>query len=91
MKKLVVFILIVFAFSSCEKLLMPKPSGKTPNEVFESLWKTIDENYVYFETNELDWDSVYTEFQPKFFDTMTDRQVYEWSCFFIIFPVITFQ
>ena len=77
MKSLYIFLLFTFALVSCERLIMPKPTGKTPNEVFEHLWATIDEGYVYFKYREVDWDAVYKEFKPKIFDTMSERQLYD--------------
>lgn len=62
---------------SCERLIMPKPTGKTPTEVFEHMWKTIDEGYVYFKYRGVNWDSIYSEFKPKIFDTMTDKQLFD--------------
>ena len=32
---------------------------------FDSLWRTIDEHYCFFEEKGLDWDSVYREYRPK--------------------------
>ncbi|MCB0700641.1 MAG: hypothetical protein H6551_03805 [Chitinophagales bacterium] len=77
MKKILVLIAMVFAFASCEKLLMPKPPINSPKIVFEELWKAVDEGYIYFKQKGLNWDSVHAEFKPKFFDTMTDRQLYD--------------
>lgn len=31
---------------------------------FESLWKTIDEHYCYFEEKGIDWDEVYQKYRP---------------------------
>lgn len=56
---------------------MPDTPGSTPTEVFEHLWKTVDEGYVYFEYKGIDWDSVYREFKPMISDTMTERQLFD--------------
>lgn len=77
MKKLILIILVALSFASCEKLLMPDPEGTSPNEVFENLWRTIDEGYINFSEKSLDWDSIYAEYQPRIFDTMTDEQLFD--------------
>ena len=41
----------------------------TPSENFEALWQIIDEKYCLFDDKQVDWDSVYAEYQPQF-DTM---------------------
>jgi hypothetical protein len=70
-------LLIVIAFSSCEKLLMPKEKSEKPIEVFEELWKTLDKGYTYFDYKGVRWDSVYMMYRPKISDTMTERALYD--------------
>ena len=41
----------------------------TPSENFEALWQIIDEKYCLFADKQVDWDSVYTVYEPQF-DTM---------------------
>ena len=77
MKRIIVVIMLSMGLAGCEKLMMPKPGGKTPNEVFEYMWKTIEEGYVYFGYRAVNWDEVYKEFKPKINDTMTGRQLYD--------------
>lgn len=77
MKRLVTLIMLSFTLAACEKLLMPKPEGKKPKEVFEYMWKTIEEGYVYFGYRPVNWDEVYKEFEPGISDTMTSRQLYD--------------
>lgn len=56
---------------------MPKPASETPTQVFESLWTSINEGYVYFNYRGVNWDSVYSEFRPKIIDTMSDRELFD--------------
>jgi len=77
MKKLYVLLLLSFALLSCERLIMPKPSTKTPTEVFENLWTTLDEGYVYFKYKGINWDSIHKEYKKKIVDTMEDRALYD--------------
>lgn len=77
MKRIYVFLLLFVSLSSCERLIMPDPVGKTPTEVFEHLWTTLDEGYVYFKYKGIDWDSVHKEFSKKIVDTMDDRALFD--------------
>lgn len=77
MKKLILFACLFISLSSCERLIMPKPVSKSPTEVFEHLWKTIDEGYVYFKYRGIDWDTIHTEFQAKIYDTMPPEALFD--------------
>lgn len=77
MKRLILFLALILSLASCERLMMPKPTGKSPTEVFEHLWKTIDEGYVYFKYRGVNWDSVHTEFKEKIVDTMTQEALFD--------------
>lgn len=77
MKKVYSIILVLIVCASCEKLMMPDPPANKPIEVFDQLWSTLDEGYIYFGYRDIDWDSLKREFRPKIFDTMTDRELYD--------------
>lgn len=77
MKRIIAVLILAIGLASCEKLLIPKPEGDKPKEVFEYMWKTIEEGYVYFGYRPVNWDEVYKEFEPKINDTMTSRQLYD--------------
>lgn len=77
MKRFIAVLLCSVILVSCERLLMPKPEGKKPTEVFEYMWKTLEEGYVYFGYRVVNWDEVYSEFRPKITDSMTARQLYD--------------
>ena len=44
-----------------------------PSENFEALWQIIDEKYCLFDDKTVDWDSIYTIYQPQF-DTIKIKQ-----------------
>lgn len=77
MKRILYILIFLLPLTACEKLFMPDTEGSRPTEIFEYLWKTIDESYVYFEYRGVDWDSVYREFKPMISDTMTERQLFD--------------
>lgn len=77
MKRLLLLLALSVSLVSCERLMMEKPTGKTPTEVFEHLWKTMDEGYVYFKYRGVNWDSIHTEFKEKIYDTMTKEALFD--------------
>lgn len=77
MKKIIYIALVAVLLTSCEKLLMPKSQSTGRVEVFEEIWKTIDESYPLFVQTNVNWDSIHAEFRNKVFDTMTERQLYD--------------
>ena len=55
------FFLPVFFFASCDDIIIEN----TPANVFEVFWRTMDENYVFFEEKGIDWDSIHRIYAPK--------------------------
>lgn len=47
-----------------------------PISNFESLWKTIDEHYCFFEQKGIDWDSVYRKYRPMVKDKTNFVELY---------------
>jgi hypothetical protein len=54
-------VIFVPAITSCLDIV----EDDTPENVFEVFWRTMDENYVYFEEKGVNWDSVYTLYAPR--------------------------
>ena len=77
MKRIFAILIIAISLASCERLMMPKPSGKLPSEIYEQLWTTLDEGYVYFKYRGIDWDTLHGEFRKKIEDTMTEEALFD--------------
>jgi hypothetical protein len=73
MKKTVLIIIAAVSLFSCRNDIITK---STPEEVFLAFWKTLDENYVYFEEKGLNWDSVYSVYYPKARAATTDEDLF---------------
>lgn len=61
--------------TACEKAFISAPAN-SPKEVFEELWKHVDENYIYFEVKKVDWSAIYGQYEPQIQDNMTDEALY---------------
>ena len=56
--------------SSCEELLIDGKAASNAVENFEELWRTVDENYSFFTSKNIDWDSAYQVNHPKITEGM---------------------
>ncbi len=45
-------------------------------DIFEKLWKAVDEEYLYADFNGLDWDQVHTEYRQKIEDGLSTPEFY---------------
>jgi C-terminal processing protease CtpA/Prc len=61
-RKNIIVCLIAIFIISCRNDIVVK---NTPENVFLSFWQTMDENYVYFEEKNLDWDSIFNVYYQK--------------------------
>lgn len=43
---------------------------------FEMLWKICDENYCFFEYKNIDWDSIYTVYEPRVYNGMSSNGLF---------------
>ena len=76
-KYLLLFVIVLFAFSSCEKAFFEEEIATTdPFENFEYLWKECDEKYAYFELKNIDWDAVKEEYASKLYEGMTEDSLF---------------
>lgn len=77
MKKLIQYILIVLALTSCEKILIEKEPANDPVTNFEYLWKTADEKYSFFEYKGIDWDEIYNSYGPQVNSGTDDYELFD--------------
>lgn len=76
--KLLTALIIALSFSSCHHV---EDWGDTAQDNFDALWTIFDTHYCFFEQKGVDWDSIYTVYQPRikecetwfdFFDLCSD-------------------
>lgn len=76
----VLLILVSFGFGACKHDIV-KPGllsdleVSTYSEAFEVFWQGINTNYVYWDQDPLNWDSIHALYKPKFaaVDTIVDQ------------------
>ncbi len=67
-------VLIFCGMMACrQEAVLPK-SGETTDPVanFDFFWNGINDNYVFFSYDNLDWDGVYNEYRPKISSAMSE-------------------
>ena len=51
-----------------------------PEKNFETLWKTFNERYAFFELREVDWQKQYKTYRPKVSKETTDEELFNIMC-----------
>lgn len=80
MKYLKFFILILTPsvfLTNCSRILIKADAKNTPTNCFDLMWKTVDENYSFFEYKSINWDKVRDTYRPKIHDNMSDDSLFQ--------------
>ena len=48
-----------------------------PRGNFEAIWSIIDKNYCFFEYKEIDWSSVYDEYESRITSEMSNESLFK--------------
>lgn len=76
MNKLLILIISLIIFS-CGGAFFDEDPPNTPKTNFEILWKRMDERYSFFDYKGIDWDSVYSVYEPMVTDEMTRQELFD--------------
>ena len=68
---------LLIGLTSLTSCITEPEYNNSPRGNFEALWKMIDEHYCFFREKQVNWDSVYHVYAPRFNNTMTDKQQFE--------------
>lgn len=53
---------------------------RDPEENFESLWKTFNDRYPFFELRNVDWNKQYETYRPKITEKTSDDELFDIFC-----------
>lgn len=68
---------LCLVFLSCSNLFLnPEPENNSINN-FDILWKEFDRYYPFFQSKQIDWDTLYDEYRPKINDSTSDNELFE--------------
>ena len=68
--------LLAIGFASCQKAFSPSDEPNDPVSVFNYLWNKVDQQYVFFDVKNVDWDAVYEKYRPMVYDEMSDDSLF---------------
>ena len=69
-------VILLINFTSCEDLVLgPKPED-TPRENFENFWNDINDHYGLFQVRGYDWDSIYNVYSPQVTELTTEEELW---------------
>jgi hypothetical protein len=74
--KFAYIILFSILLASCEDYFLGEEPGSDPKQVFETFWSDFENHYAHFILKDIDWDSVYTKFEPRITQETKDRELY---------------
>lgn len=64
-------------FPSCSRILLKSDLANTPTNCFQLLWKTVDENYAYFEYKNINWEVIRDKYETKVSDNISQDSLYK--------------
>jgi hypothetical protein len=71
------FLSVASGLVSCERLVMPKKKSARPTEIFDEVWRTINNGYALFDYKGINWDSVQFDYMLRISDTLNERELYD--------------
>lgn len=76
-KKGFCFATTIFLFVSCNKTTdYVTPAASAPEKNFEAFWSGIDQNYIFFKYDTVDWDKMYSTYRPQVTASTTDSELF---------------
>lgn len=74
MKYIVYFFSFVFLCSSCAQSNFIS-EDYDPLFIFDEFWNHVDQNYIYFDEKEVDWNEVYSTYAPTLNENSTQEEL----------------
>ncbi len=74
--KVLLPLLLIIAFSGCEKVFFEPEPENNPEAIFENLWSTFNTDYAPFEERGVNWDSVYSIYRPTVSQNTSEEELY---------------
>lgn len=73
MKHLITFILVLtLIFPGCSK----SEDSSNPRALFLEFWTFVDQNYIYFDLKQVNWDAVYETYAPMITDATSEDELF---------------
>lgn len=72
-------LILLVLMPSCRQqaeYISPRGFPNTKKGNFDAFWNGMDQNYVFFTHQNIDWQGVYERYLPQINETLTDRQLF---------------
>lgn len=76
MKNILLFIITLFTFTSCEKALLPEAEENTILNNFEYFWQDYSDHYANFRVKNIDWQAQYDLYRPQLNENSSEEDLY---------------
>jgi hypothetical protein len=76
MKRVLIYILFIIVFSSCEKALIKPDPENNPVNNFDYLWTNLYERYSFFEYKGINWSEIYLKYRPHITNEIHDTTLF---------------
>ena len=64
-------------FTNCSRILMKADVENTPTNCFDLTWKTVDENYSYFDYKGINWNTIRDKYKPKVDNNISQDSLFQ--------------
>lgn len=75
MKRVVGFSLVAVVLCCSGSCLVQTPAS-SPEQIFETVWRTFDERYALFEVKKIDWENLGDEYRSQVSATTSDEELF---------------
>ncbi|EPR71459.1 hypothetical protein ADICYQ_0361 [Cyclobacterium qasimii M12-11B] len=62
--------IVLLFFTSCDSWILPEDPKTEPLDIFDSLWKDVNERYSFFEHKDIDWENIRATYRAKITNDM---------------------
>lgn len=77
-KQLILFLLVLaVSFAGCEQILIENNDSIDPQENFDYLWKEVRDHYAFFDYKHVNWDSIYSVYNPMVTPTTSEIELFD--------------
>lgn len=67
----------VILLASCAKTFLPKEEPLTNSATFELFWTDFDQHYSLFDIRNIDWDALYSSYQPRVNEELSEADFWD--------------
>lgn len=74
-KKISILLTFSLLCVSCEKLFIDDKNDSSNKVTFNEVWSVLDDRYSLFELKNIDWNFIYSKYEPKITESLTDQNL----------------